>query len=366
MNFVKRKNRKGDKIFFAYDIGREAGQRPSTGLFIYARPKNQIEKSHNKETLALLEVKKSQLILERQAIGSGYIPAHKFKQNFLDYYEEYVKMNKRTGNRHLECSFEQFKTFLEKDFLSPVDLTENLCLRFRQHLLDHYTGDTPANYYARFKRVLKAATKDGYYRHNPTEDVKTKSNPSSQLKENLEANEYIRLLKTPCLNQEVQEAFIVSCYTALRYVDVKSLNWSDIKDGQLTTRIIQRKTGQPVVVTLHPVAQAILDQRRKRLKGIEPTGSVFYLPSHKWCMISLDQWTTDAGINKHVTWHCARLSFSILLQDKNVDAATVALLLGQTTTRHVYETYKRHRPKDQSETINQLPMPDGSAYYLHP
>ena len=42
----------------------------------------------------------------------------------------------------------------------------------------------------------------------------------------------------------------------------------------------------------------------------------------------------------------ARLSFSILLQDKNVDDATVAYLMGYTTTDQVRKTYKRHRPKD--------------------
>lgn len=58
MNILKRSNRKGDKITFYYDFGRGAGQRPSTGVFIYTRPKDQIQKNHNKEALALLEIKK--------------------------------------------------------------------------------------------------------------------------------------------------------------------------------------------------------------------------------------------------------------------------------------------------------------------
>lgn len=84
MNFLKRKNKAGDKITFYYDFGRGAGQRPSTGVFIYTKPKDQIQKNHNKEALALLETKKSQLIIEKQAIGSAFIPSHKFKSNFLE------------------------------------------------------------------------------------------------------------------------------------------------------------------------------------------------------------------------------------------------------------------------------------------
>ena len=58
------------------------------------------------------------------------------------------------------------------------------------------------------------------------------------------------------------------------------------------------------------------------------------------------------------------LSFSILLQDKNVDDATVAYLMGHTTTEQVRKTYKRHWPKDQMETIKQLPTPEQMPYYL--
>ena len=126
MNFVKRLNRSGNKIFFHYDFGRGKGQRPATGIFIYVKPKNQVEKNHNKEALSLLELKRSQLILEQQAAGSGFIPAHKIKANFLDYYAEFVKDNKRCGNRHLENSLKHFKAFLKNDFISPIDITENL------------------------------------------------------------------------------------------------------------------------------------------------------------------------------------------------------------------------------------------------
>jgi hypothetical protein len=197
-------NRKGDKLFFHYDYGRGKGQRPSTGIFIYARPKDQIQKNHNKEALKLLEVKKSQAILEQQAIGSGFIPAHKFKANFLEYYDEFVKNNSRKGNRHLSNSFTQFKAFLKKDFIAPIEINENLCKRFRQYLLDKYNGLTPLNYFSRFKEVISAAKSDGYFQKKPTEEVKAKSKPSTKLKEIVEIEDYLALLSTPSFNEEVR------------------------------------------------------------------------------------------------------------------------------------------------------------------
>lgn len=103
MNIGETLNKKGDKIHFYYDLGRGPGQRPTTGIFIYAKPNSQEQKNFNKEALKILETKKSQLTIEQQAIGTSIIPAHKFKANFVEYFEEYIKLNKREGNRHLTC-----------------------------------------------------------------------------------------------------------------------------------------------------------------------------------------------------------------------------------------------------------------------
>src|SRR5260370_28014894 len=121
MNILERISKKGDKITFYYDYGRGPGQRPSTGIFIYTSPKDQTQKNHNKQALALLETKKSQLTIEQQAIGSTFIPSHKFKTNFLEYFEEYVELNKRKGNLHLSNSLNQFKLFINNDFISLLE-----------------------------------------------------------------------------------------------------------------------------------------------------------------------------------------------------------------------------------------------------
>lgn len=364
MNIIKRPNRKGDKITFYYDYGRGRGQRPSTGVFIYAKPKNQLEKNHNKQALALLEVKKSQLTIEQQSIGSAFIPTHKFKANFLDYYKEYVELNSRNGNRHLKNSLKQFTLFIDSDFIPPIDISENFCKRFRQYLLDNFTGETPLNYYSRFKWVVNAATSDGYFQKNPSEKVFSKSNPSTKLKANLEVDEYLKLLNTPCKNEDVMAAFTFSCYTGLRWVDVKKMEWKDIRGNVLTTRIIQAKTGQPVTLTLHPIAIAIFQKQTVKAKAASSNNRyVFSLPTANGANKIISQWVNAAGIEKDITWSCARLSFSILLQDKNVDDATIAYLMGHTTTDQVRRTYKRHRPKNQIETIKLLPTPEHSLYF---
>ncbi len=325
-----------------------------------------VKKDNGQLQVSLIELKKSQLTIEKQAVGTAFIPQHKFKANFLDYYTDYVKQHQRKGNRHLQNSLTQFKAFMGKDFVAPIEISENLCKRFRRYLLDKYTGETPSDYYSRFKWVLAAATVDGYYLQNPTEKVSAKSNPSTKLKEFLEVEEYLDLIKTPCLNAEVQEAFIFCCYTGLRWVDVFTLSWEQLNRSVLTTRIIQAKTGLPVTLTLHPIAKLILEKRKRLLDNRDNKKAlVFRLPSADGANKILLQWIKATAINKHITWSCARLSFSILLQDKLVDDATVAYLLGHATTEQVRKTYKRHRPKDQTTTISNLPSPELLPYFLN-
>lgn len=100
------------KKWYYFEWGKEAGQRMASGIYTYTRPKDLIQRNFNKEAISLLETKQSQMTLDRQATSSGYIPLHKLKSNFLDFYGGYVNDNKMAANRHLECSFNTFKKFL--------------------------------------------------------------------------------------------------------------------------------------------------------------------------------------------------------------------------------------------------------------
>lgn len=365
MTIGEKANKKGDKIYFHFDTGsRKKGGRIYTGIYVYAKPETKEEKDYNKEARKALNIKKSELTLDTVAVGSAYIPAHRVKANFFEYYEQYVTDNKTQGNRHLQGSLNHFKKFTGLAYISASNITEDLCKQFNKYLLDNLNGDTPSNYFSRFKEVLKAAVKVGYFRNSPAEDVAARSNPSLTLKSVIEVPDYLALLSTPLFNEEVKEGFIFCCYTGLRHVDANRLYWTQIDGNVLTTRIIQKKTGKPVTITLHPIALQILKKRRSRLKEGQEAGKVFTLPRLDGCNKILKQWVKAAGIKKHITWSCARLSFSILLQDKKTDTATVAYLLGHTTSRYVDTVYKRHRPKDQRKTINKLPSPDLMPYFL--
>lgn len=346
VNITKRFSRDKSKLYYTIEWGKAAGQRMSTGVFSFVKPKDQIQRNHNKEALAILECKRSQLILDRQAISSGYVPQHKVKSNFLDYYSEFVKLNSRKGNRHLSQSFKSFKLFVGENYLSAIEINENFCDRFKRYLLANLNGETPANYFSRFKRVLEAASKDGYFKNSPADRITCKAKLNKKVKDILEIDEYRRLLNTPCINHEVKKAFVFSLYTGFRWADVKPLRWENIKANDVVN-IMQKKTGETLDLPLHPVAVKILGERKD--------GFVFRLPTADGANKILAKWCDDAGLGKHITWHCARHSFSVLLQDKGTDIATVAGMLGHTSTKYVHKTYKRYRRANAIDAINRLP-----------
>ncbi len=175
INITQRLSRNSQKVYYTLEWGKAGGQRMSTGVFTYVKPKDQIQRNHNKEALKILEAKRSQMILDRQAINTGYIPQHKIMNNFLDYYADYVKLNMRKGNRHLSQSLNSFKIFIGKNYISAIEINENLCERFRNYLLANLNGETPANYFSRFKRVLEAASKDGYFKISPAAELASKA-----------------------------------------------------------------------------------------------------------------------------------------------------------------------------------------------
>ncbi len=172
--------------------------------------------------------------------------------------------------------------------------------------MDHLNGETPANYFTRFKKVLKSATRQGYFKINPTQDISAKANKNKQRKNNLEADEYIQLLRTPCLNEEVSEAFILCCYTGLRWCDVRALEWGYVRSDSIVFSIVQKKTFVEHFITLHPIAKAILDKRNARAEANKKSRFIFDLPTADGANKALGLWCKNAGIKKHITWNCAR------------------------------------------------------------
>jgi integrase/recombinase XerD len=325
-------------------------------LSVKPNPRTPQERAHNNANLEFAE--KVRTLRETEFVNNefGFVPPHKQRIDFLTFYQEYIDSYTKKDSRMLKCSFDQFKEYLEKSGfklkkgLQPNEVDKLLITGFKSFLEDKYRS--PASYFKRFKKVLNNATDKEVFRVNPAKGI-TITDKNTLTKDILSSNEIQILAKTYCGNEDVKRAFLFCCFTGLRWCDVRVLKFKNINFANKTMKFTQIKTEHS-----SKSATVIMDLNQTALKMIgdakEPDEIIFNLPSDNGALKSLRLWTKKAGINKHITWHCARHSFAVmLLGECKTDIKTLSSLLGHAGLKHT-EVYTHVVDELKSKAINGL------------
>ena len=306
-------------------------------LYMSSAPKTLEERKANKEKLSLADSIRSKKELEINHSEHGFIPEHRKRANFITIFEKYKDEYSNKDKRLVNAVFEKFKKFLGKDFIACNEIDKEVVIRFRDYLQSKLNGESPSNYFKKFKKVLKYAYINKYMIENPSFDITVKRNRSIK-KEVLFIEEIQLLANTLCSNREIKRAFLFCCYTGLRFGDVKSLQWKSVSENSITAtdtlKKTQNKTEREVIINLNETAKSL----------IGPTGLsedlVFNLPTIDGYNKVLGNWVKNAGINKKITSHCARHSFGTNLYFYSNDIKSTASLMGHSTTKET-EKYVR-------------------------
>ena len=112
-------------------------------------------------------------------------------------------------------------------------------------------------------------------------------------------------------NPNVRRAFILCLYCGLRFCDVKDLAYKNIDYTNHLLKFEQNKTkghstNSGVVIPLNDGLLSLIGEAPEDLDT-----SIFNLPTYESCCKSVKRWVKRAGINKHISWHCARHSFAV-------------------------------------------------------
>jgi integrase/recombinase XerD len=321
------------------------------------KSRNDADTLRNEEIKTLAESIRAKRELELQAYEYDYIPAFKKNIDFIAYYTKFLNDYSNKDVRIVRYSLEKFKDFIKtkgfKGSINAKEINYELCRDFRKYLETVVNGETIYNYFSKFKQVVSKAYDDKIFRENFTKGISnTKS--TGLKKQILDFAEIQKLAQAYCGNDTVKRAFLFSLNTGLRFCDVKALKWDNIHNDKL--KIIQAKTEHSsseaqVSMILSKTAIRVIGERGK---SNEP---VFNLPSHTACLKDLRAWVKNAGIEKHITWHCARHSFAVNLLDTDIvgaDIKTVSGLLGHSSLKHT-EKYLHEVDKRKKEAINKLP-----------
>lgn len=320
-------------------------QQESLRMYVYKRPRTEQEKSHNKEALRQANSIRSMRELEQNASENGIATTHRKSVDFLVYFQSVIDRYKKKNIRALKATLDYLKEFVGTRSLTLRRVNEQLCIEFRDFLELKLSGETPYDYFAHFKRVLKQAKREGLLTHNPASDVISKRT-EGKMKDDLTIEELKRLAAAHCGNQEVKRAFLFACYSGLRTCDLRLLKWKDIRNDNIS--LVQSKTGQPHTISLHPTAKRLLGEPGKLE---EP---VFNLPSQNGINKVLKNWVKRAKVDKHITFHCARVSFGTNLAARETDILAISSALGHRNLRHT-KRYVKLAEERKQQVVNKLP-----------
>lgn len=322
-------------------------------IYINENPKKGEETKNTKTQIKrALDIRQNRE-LDLQSNTDGLINLNKKKINFLDYYQYFLNNYKNKDIRLVRYSLEHFKKFIGKEFVLLNEVDEALVKDFKRYLLDNLNGETPSNYFTKFKKLCKLATKEKLFEINPADEI-TVNRPGGVRKEILSFNEIEKLVKAACGNHEIKQAFLFCLNTGLRHVDVKSLRWNhiDLEAGQIRKSQSKIKTSSNpfVYIDLNTNAKVILSQQKKG----NHTDLVFTLPTVEACSKTLKNWVKRAGILKNITWHSARHSFATNLLMNNANIKTVSSLLGHSGLKHT-EKYTHLVDELKKKAVDSLP-----------
>ena len=218
---------------------------------------------------------------------------------------------------------------------------------------------TQRKLFVQFSTLLSKAVQEGILKTNPCANIKKPSFTAAE-RNFLTEEELDRLILTPCRRNDVREAFLFSCFTGLRWSDIKSLEFKDIhkSEGIWTIKKTMVKTGTWLSLPLCDGAIALLPRR--------DIGPVFHLPVPSCANAVIRDWAKDASIDKKITFHCARHTFATLLLKKGADIYTVSKLLGHTNIATT-QIYARILDESKFRAIKLLDIVDDklSQHYFH-
>jgi integrase/recombinase XerD len=313
-------------------------------LYLTANPTTPDERIKNDEVLNLAQDIRSKRESDIKHKQEGLIAPYRKRLNFFDYCQAYLNSYQKKDTRMIVMAINQFKEYTKQTYLTPTQITPAYVKGFLDYLQNKYKGETPGSVFARFKKILTAATDEGLFTESPA--IKITCNASESVtKAILTKVEILELAKADCPNPEVKRAFLFSLNTGLRFVDVTTLKFKHIANEQV--RKSQQKTGREVVIDLNPIALALIGTPGK------PDEFVFNLPSHTGALKSLKAWVKNAKINKNITWHCARHSFATNLLINKTDIKTVGNLLGHSKLEHT-QKYTHIVDELKKQAVNSL------------
>lgn len=337
------------------------GHREYEFLKLYLVPElTSADKAQNSETLRIANAIRARRTID--IIEDRFTPTAKGGRiKLFDYYEELVRergampSTRKTWMRALvllreycgssEPRLSELTTEWARGFLLFVQTLKNANGSGRP-----ISRNSSLLYFHKLNACLNQAVRDGYIQRNPCVGVALPRQDEAE-RQFLTLEELRRLSATPCKWGLIRRSFLFACLTGLRRSDVEALAFDMIHkvDGRTRISFRQRKTRGVEYLDINDQAASIIEECDhsneyvfQGLRGLRYVGP------------KINAWVRAAGINKHITFHCARHTFAIMMLELNVDLYTTSKLLGHRDIKTT-QIYAKVLDKSKRAAVDKIP-----------
>ena len=365
--YLRKRPRSNGTEALYLDICRD-GKRTNEYLKLYLVPElTRADRQKNKETLKIAEAMRAKRVVEIQSKDFGVNVLTHEDAMFLEVMRRIIDRKDGTTKTSWQNCLAHILRYEPNERITFAEITPQWVRGFRDYLDNRamqwaidtrkrevepkpISQGTKALMFQKFCSVFNIAMREGIIQRNPAASIERFKEPESD-REFLTIEEIKKLRKTPPPDEDLAQAFFFSCLTGLRWSDIVKLKWSEVQELHNATRIVfkQQKTGGLEYLDLNPQAAAMLGERGN------PDDNVFpRLGPIQAARISIAAWVRSAGINKHITFHCARHTFAEMMLDLGVDIYTVSKLLGHKSIETT-QVYAKILDKNKKAAVDRIP-----------
>lgn len=291
------------------------------------------------------------------------------KITLLKYFDMYLKemetkINMRTGRKlsktmpqkytNLKNTFLEFCEFEKKEY-DFEDIDGDFYNRFVNYLINEkkYSVNTYGRAIKFFKTIIYDATNKGYNKNftfmKALRGVTEEADSIFLTETELETIYKKDFSAEPRLDR-VRDMFIIGCWTGLRYSDYSTIKPEDVRDSRI--RVLTQKTGQRVVIPLHPTVKEILtkynfelptqisnDKFNEYIKEVAKKAELKDIFVRRLTKAGV---TLKTSKEKHefVTTHTARRSFATNMFIKGVPAIVIMGITGHKSEKEFLKYIK--------------------------
>jgi len=302
----------------------------------YLRKNKYLRKYENKATDIIDKYFLNDKPLSLNEFTRAFVDNDYNQLDFFEFVENEIKIRVlakdtlRTYKGHLS----KIKKFRSK--INIQDINIDFGLDYKAYMINRL-GNKESTYYksiAIVRNFLNWAIEKNIIETNPLKDFKIKKIGGNREFLTIDETEKLEiLLSSNKLSEHLKEVlqyFLFSCYTGLRYTDLKELKYKNIK-----SEIRKNKEYFKVSLIMHktklPVSIPIIEKSKKFLKtDFLQNELIFKVKANQTTNRHLKEIMKIASIDKNISFHCARHTFATIGIDLGIKIEIISKMLGHT------------------------------------